>query len=31
LNQDNSNTFSTSTSEYFIQPRYLILSVKYNL
>jgi hypothetical protein len=31
LNQDNSNTFLTSTSEYFIQPRYVILSLKYNL
>ncbi len=31
LNQDNSNNFLTSTSEYFIQPRYVILSVKYNL
>ncbi|MFK7749956.1 MAG: carboxypeptidase regulatory-like domain-containing protein [Kordia sp.] len=31
LNQDNSNSFLTSTSEYFIQPRYVILSVKYNL
>jgi len=31
LNQDNSNNFLTSTSEYFIQPRYIIFSVKYNL
>ncbi|MCH2192827.1 carboxypeptidase regulatory-like domain-containing protein [Kordia sp.] len=31
LNQDNSNNFLTSTSEYFIQPRYVIFSVKYNL
>ncbi|QHI38324.1 hypothetical protein IMCC3317_37150 [Kordia antarctica] len=31
LNQDNSSTFLTSTSEYFIQPRYVILSLKYNL
>lgn len=31
LNQDNSNSFLTSTSEYFIQPRYVILSLKYNL
>ncbi|WP_046743788.1 carboxypeptidase-like regulatory domain-containing protein [Kordia zhangzhouensis] len=31
LNQDNSNNFLTSTSEYFIQPRYFIFSVKYNL
>jgi hypothetical protein len=31
LNQDNSNDFLTSTSEYFIQPRYFILSLKYNL
>ncbi|MBC8753256.1 carboxypeptidase regulatory-like domain-containing protein [Kordia sp. YSTF-M3] len=31
LNQDNSNDFLTSTSEYFIQPRYVILSLKYNL
>ncbi|MEM6685586.1 MAG: TonB-dependent receptor [Bacteroidota bacterium] len=31
LNQDNSNNFLTSTSEYFIQPRYVIFSIKYNL
>lgn len=31
LNQDNSNSFLTSTSEYFIQPRYVILGLKYNL
>jgi hypothetical protein len=31
LNQDNSNDFLTSTSEYFIQPRYVIFSIKYNL
>ncbi|EDP98112.1 hypothetical protein KAOT1_12882 [Kordia algicida OT-1] len=31
LNQDNSNSFLTSTSEYFIQPRYLIFSLKYHL
>ncbi|WP_420571988.1 carboxypeptidase regulatory-like domain-containing protein [Kordia sp.] len=31
LNQDNSNNFLTSTSEYFIQPRYLIFGIKYNL
>lgn len=31
LNQDNTNTLYTSTSEYFIQPRYAVLSVKYNL
>lgn len=31
LNQDNSNNFLTSTSEYFIQPRYVIFSMKYNL
>jgi len=31
LNQDNTNTLFTSMSEYFIQPRFLVLSVKYNL
>ena len=31
LNQDSTNTLYTSTSEYFIQPRYLIFSVKYDL
>jgi hypothetical protein len=31
LNQDNSNTLFTSTSEYFIQPRYVVFSIKYDL
>ena len=31
LNQNNSNNFFTSTSEYFIQPRYVVLSLKYDL
>lgn len=31
LNQDNSNTLFTSTSEYFIQPRYAMFSIKYDL
>ncbi|MEJ2114246.1 MAG: outer membrane beta-barrel protein, partial [Flavobacteriaceae bacterium] len=31
LNQDNSNTLYTSVSEYFIQPRYIMFSIKYNL
>lgn len=31
LNQDSNNTLFTSTNEYFIQPRYMVLSVKYNL
>ncbi|MCK5441004.1 MAG: TonB-dependent receptor [Maribacter sp.] len=31
LNQDSINTLSVSTSEYFIQPRYLTLKVRYNL
>ena len=31
LNQDSTNNLYTSTSEYFIQPRYAMLSVKYNL
>lgn len=31
LNRDNINTLSTSTTEYFIQPRYVVLSVRYNL
>ena len=31
LNQDNLGTFFTSTSEYFIQPRYVVFSVKYDL
>jgi Carboxypeptidase regulatory-like domain len=31
LNQDNTNTLFTSTSEYFIQPRYVVLSIKYDL
>lgn len=31
LNQDNSSVGLISTSEYFIQPRYAVLSVKYDL
>lgn len=31
LNRDSTNALFTSTSEYFIQPRYLVLSVKYDL
>jgi len=31
LNQDNTNSFYTSTSEYFIQPRYAVFSLKYDL
>ncbi len=31
LNQNNSSTTFTSTSEYFIQPRYVVLSLKYDL
>lgn len=31
LNDDNFNQFSTRTSQYMVQPRYLILSLKYNL
>jgi hypothetical protein len=31
LNQDNLNTLFTSTSEYFIQPRYVVFSIKYDL
>lgn len=31
LNKDNTNNLYTSTSEYFIQPRYAMFSVKYNL
>ena len=31
LNRDNFSEFITSTSQYFIQPRYWLLSVKYNL
>ena len=31
LNQDNTNTLYISTSEYFIQPRYTVLSIKYEL
>ncbi len=31
LNQNNSSTVFTSTSEYFIQPRYVVLSLKYDL
>ena len=31
LNQDNSNALYTSTSEYFIQPRYVVFSIKYDL
>ncbi|GAA4234580.1 carboxypeptidase-like regulatory domain-containing protein [Postechiella marina] len=31
LNQDSTNELFTSTSEYFIQPRYLVLSIKYDL
>ncbi len=31
LNQDNINTLFTSTSEYFVQPRYVVFSVRYNL
>ncbi|MFD0964834.1 carboxypeptidase-like regulatory domain-containing protein [Pseudofulvibacter geojedonensis] len=31
LNQDNSSDFSINTSEYFVQPRYLVFKIKYNL
>jgi hypothetical protein len=31
LNDDNFTQFSTSTSQYTVQPRYLIFSMKYNL
>jgi len=31
LNQDNSNSLFISTSEYFVQPRYLLFSIKYDL
>ena len=31
LNQDSFSEFITSTSQYFIQPRYWLLSLKYNL
>ena len=31
LNQDSTNTLYTSTSEYFIQPRYAVFSIKYDL
>lgn len=31
LNQDSTNTLFTSTSEYFIQPRYVMFSIKYDL
>ena len=31
LNQDNTNSLYTSTSEYFIQPRYAVFSIKYDL
>ncbi len=31
LNDDNFNQFRTSTSQYTVQPRYLIFSMKYNL
>lgn len=31
LNQDSDNTLFVSTSEYFIQPRYVTLKVRYNL
>ena len=31
LNRDSTNNLYTSTSEYFIQPRYAMFSVKYNL
>ena len=31
LNQDSINTLSVSTSEYFIQPRYITMKVRYNL
>jgi CarboxypepD_reg-like domain len=31
LNDDNFNQFRTSTSQYTVQPRYIIFSVKYNL
>jgi Carboxypeptidase regulatory-like domain len=31
LNQDNTNALFTSTSEYFIQPRYVVFRVKYDL
>ena len=31
LNDDNFTQFSTRTSQYFVQPRYVIFSLKYNL
>lgn len=31
LNQDNNSNFVINTSEYFIQPRYITLKVRYNL
>ena len=31
LNDDSYNQFRTSTSQYLVQPRYLIFSIKYNL
>ena len=31
LNESSTSNFSTSTSEYFIQPRYVVLSLKYDL
>jgi len=31
LNQDSTNALFTSTSEYFIQPRYVMFSIKYDL
>ncbi|MGY6649547.1 carboxypeptidase-like regulatory domain-containing protein [Wenyingzhuangia sp. IMCC45574] len=31
LNRDNINVQFTNTSEYFVQPRYIILSIKYDL
>ncbi|WP_232829131.1 TonB-dependent receptor [Aureibaculum luteum] len=31
INQDRTNEFYTSSSQYFIQPRYLVLSLTYNL
>lgn len=31
LNQDSNNGFFTSTSQYFIQPRYFVFKIRYNL
>ena len=31
LNDDSFNQFSTRTSQYIVQPRYIIFSLKYNL